>query len=195
MATRMSGLFQRASEDLSEASAAAPTLGPPRSRLQVERRMLGKEGRELVASPRVKAFLEALVFDGERVPEAAKAAGINVRRARWLLTHPAVLREQRRMIDVLRSGARARNIHLAITAVDRAMEPEATAARVKVGLEAARMIEGEEGGGSARVAGLQVPIVPGYQTVIRAELLAQDPADRALDITPARADDVQDAER
>uniref|UniRef100_A0A9E7ZN15 Uncharacterized protein n=1 Tax=Bosea sp. NBC_00436 TaxID=2969620 RepID=A0A9E7ZN15_9HYPH len=100
---------------------------------------------------------------GEKLDDAAKAAGLLVRRARRLMGDPAVRKEYLKRCDLLTEGERARN-HLLLTTIrDRGMQDGATAAQQKVSVEAARILagRGDEVSGGITINGGQ-NVIAGY---------------------------------
>lgn len=120
-----------------------------------------KAGRSILNLPKVQAFLDRMIFEGEDVKTAALAVGLRVRRARALLRNPAVRRAYTKGVVELRENERARNIHLAVRIRNDGMLDGATAASKKVALEAARYLDGETDGGGITINGGQ-NVIAGY---------------------------------
>lgn len=117
-------------------------------------------GRSVLSIPKVRAFLDRMV-EGDKLKDAAIAAGLRVNRARRLMSDPAVRRAFFREIEVLSESNRARNILLRETLRDRGLEPDAPAALAKVALEAARQLDGDEKQGGITINGGQ-NVIAGY---------------------------------
>lgn len=64
-------------------------------------------------TPRIRRVIDAIVFDGRTRNEAAQDEGITENAAYQALRKPAVLAYWNEQLKVLRSGARARNLHRA----------------------------------------------------------------------------------
>jgi hypothetical protein len=154
---------------------------------QAHRARVTDGGRTVLSIPKVQRFLEHMVL-GEKVPEAALAAGLHVKRARRLMADPTVRKEFLKRCDLLTEGERARN-HLLLTTIrDRGMTDGATAAQQKVSVEAARILagRGDEVSGGITINGGQ-NVIAGY--VIR--LPAQVEGPRQIRPQPSRdAEDV-----
>ncbi|MBN9438242.1 hypothetical protein [Bosea sp. (in: a-proteobacteria)] len=140
-------------------------------------------GRSVLSIPKVRKFLDLMV-EGDKLKDAAIAAGLRVNRARRLMSDPAVRKAFFREIEVLSESNRARNILLRETLRDRGLEPDAPAALAKVALEAARQLDGDDSQGGITINGGQ-NVIAGY--VIR--LPAQVEGPRA--ITNRSADDAK----
>lgn len=118
------------------------------------------KGRTVLAVPRVQTFIEKLV-EGQRMKDAAEAAGLRIRRAKNLLDSATVRREINRQLEVLRESNRGRNILLRETLRDRGLDPQAPAALAKVALEAARQLDGDDGSGSSTTVNVNT-VIAGY---------------------------------
>lgn len=109
---------------------------------QAHRARVSEGGRTVLDIPKVRAFLEHMLL-GEKLADAALAAGVRAGRARRLMGDPVVRREFLRRCELLSEGERARN-HLLLTTIrDRGIEKGATAAQQKVAVEAARLMAGD----------------------------------------------------
>ena len=117
-------------------------------------------GKTLLHSERVQKFIELMV-EGEELPEAAKQAGLRVKRARLIISDPAVRKYYFRQMEVLSESERARNILLRRTIRNRGLEPNAPAALTKVALEAARQLDGDDGSGSSTTVNVNT-VIAGY---------------------------------
>lgn len=115
--------------------------------VSTEPRINEAKGKTLLAIPRVRVFLEALA-NGTPHREAAKLAGLRSKRARQIIHDPVVRREFRSITSADMFLERPRNIAMAVSIRDRAMQPDASAAEKKAGLEAARYLDGEAESGS-----------------------------------------------
>lgn len=136
---------------------------------QAHRARVTDGGRTVLSIPKVQAFLEHMVL-GEKMPDAAKAAGVTVRRARRLMGDPAVRKEYLRRCDLLTEGERARN-HLLLTTIrDRGIKDDASAAQQKVSVEAARILagRGDEVSGGITINGGQ-NVIAGYVIDLRGD--------------------------
>lgn len=132
---------------------------------------INSSGKTLLTIPRVRQLLNLLI-EGERLEDAADKVGIRRHRARLIMRDPAVRRQFMREIEVLAESERARNILLRRTVRDRGLEAGATAATMKVALEAARALDGSEEGSGITINGGQ-NIIAGY--VIRLDGPAEGP--------------------
>lgn len=108
---------------------------------QAHRARVTDSGRTVLSIPKVQRFLEHMVL-GEKLPDAAKAAGLLVRRARRLMADPVFRKEWLRQCQLLEEGERPRNRLLLTTVRDRGLADGATAAQQKVSTEAARILNG-----------------------------------------------------
>lgn len=124
-------------------------------------------GRSVLSIPKVRAFLDRMV-EGDKLKDAAIAAGLRVNRARRLMSDPAVRKAFFREIEVLSESNRARNILLRETLRDRGLEPDAPAALAKVALEAARQLDGDEKQGGITINGGQ-NVIAGYVIDLRGD--------------------------
>ncbi|QEL21723.1 hypothetical protein FQV39_03375 [Bosea sp. F3-2] len=137
---------------------------------QAHRARVTDGGRTVLSIPKVQKFLEHIVL-GEKLSDAAQAAGVNVRRARRLMADPAVRKEYLRQCDLLTEGERARN-HLLLTTIrDRGLQDGASAAQQKVSTEAARILagRGDEVSGGVTINGGQ-NVIAGYVIDLRGEV-------------------------
>lgn len=154
---------------------------------QAHRARVTDGGSTVLSIPKVQCFLEHMVL-GEKLSEAAQAAGVNVRRARRLMADPAVRKEFLRQCQLLEEGERARNRLLLETVRDRGLADGASAAQQKVSTEAARILagRGDEVSGGITINGGQ-NVIAGY--VIKLDGPSAGP--RAIRTQPLReADDV-----
>ena len=142
-----------------------------------------KDGRSVLSIDRVKRFADLLI-EGEKFEEAARTAGLRLTRARRLMRYPEFRKHYFNQIEVINESERARNIRLRRVVRDRAMEDDAPAALVKVGLEAARQLDGDEKQGGLTINGGN-NVIAGY--VIRLPAPGEGP--RA--ITNRSADDAK----
>lgn len=117
-------------------------------------------GKTLLHSERVQKFIELMV-EGEELPEAAKQAGLRVKRARNIISDPAVRKYYFRQMEVLSESERARNILLRRTIRNRGLTPDAPAALAKVALEAARQLDGDDQQAGITINGGQ-NVIAGY---------------------------------
>lgn len=109
---------------------------------QAHRARVTDAGRTVLDIPKVRKFLEHMLL-GEKLTDAALAAGLRAGRARRLMADPAVRREFLRRCELLSEGEKARN-HLLLTTIrDRGIADGATAAQQKVSVEAARLMTGD----------------------------------------------------
>lgn len=107
----------------------------------------------------LRDYMTNLVGRGMTMEDAAKAAGVRIKRVRNLATHPEFVREYNKRVEILRASERARNIHKAIEVRDD--ETLKSPAGRKVQLDAAKWLHGEDGDSrvSARVS---VDLTLGY---------------------------------
>ena len=130
---------------------------PPTKRSELK---LGdKTGRSLLAVPRVRALIAALL-EGTPIKQAAKDCRMTPWRAKLILRDPVVRKEFFRGLEDLRESQRARNIHAAMKIRDAAFDDDATAATKKVALDAARYLDGDTGGSGGTT--VNVNVTPGY---------------------------------
>ena len=127
------------------------------------------KGKTILQVPRVSRFIELLVAGEHKFEDAAKEAGLRLKRARLIMTDPAIRRHYFQQCEVVSESERARNIRLRRTVRDRAMGPNAPAALVKVGLEAARQLDGDEKQGGLTINGGN-NVIAGYVVVIEGEV-------------------------
>ena len=155
---------------------------------QAHRARVTDGGRTVLSIPKVQKFLDHFVL-GEKLSEAAQAAGLNVRRARRLMADPAVRKEYLKRCDLLTEGERARN-HLLLTTIrDRGMQDGATAAQQKVSVEAARILAGR----GDEVTGGSGITINGGQNVIAGYVIKLDgPSAGPRVIRPSVSRDVED---
>lgn len=111
------------------------------------------KGKTILQVPRVSRFIELLVAGEHKFEDAAREAGLRLKRARLIMTDPAIRRHYFQQCEVVSESERARNIRLRRVVRDRAMAGDAPAALVKVGLEAARQLDGDENQGGLTING------------------------------------------
>lgn len=126
------------------------------------------KGKTLLQVDRVARFIEALV-DGEKFVDAAKLAGLRVKRARLIMTDPAVRKHYFRQLEVINESERARNILLRRTIRDRGIQADAPAALAKVALEAARQLDGDDSAPGLTINGNN-NVIAGYVIDLRGEV-------------------------
>lgn len=146
----------------------------PRALALARARRRPKKGTGLTR--RVKAAIDALVFEGQGIEGAAAAGSIGTRALRAALLKPHVLSYYREQIAALREGERAANIRTAVEIRDSALLRK-SAAGMKVRLAAAAQLDADlidnRGGINIGVnVGVNVE-TPGY--VIRLERKADRP--------------------
>jgi hypothetical protein len=152
------------------ASSTPPT---PSKRIQ----FTDQGGKTLLASDRVQALLDALIL-GESMMDAARAAGIRVKRARRYLYDPIIRKEYLKRLAEVTNAEKARNLALLLSIRDKGMDPNAKPAQQKVALEAVRMIEGEGEGSNIHIHGGSVQINGGSGYVI--DLSGEKAAPKAI---------------
>ncbi|MGO4668768.1 hypothetical protein [Bosea sp. 2RAB26] len=106
---------------------------------------------------------------GEKITDAALAAGLRANRARRLMADPAVRRELLRRCEALAEGEKPRNQLLMKTIRDRGLQDGATAAQQKVSLEAVRLMSGEAEKSGITINGGQ-NVIAGYVIDLRGEV-------------------------
>lgn len=79
---------------------------------------LRKEKKEIVLTPKNKAAIEAMVFDGLKRPAAAELVGLTDHALRTALTKPHVLAYLNEQMEVLRTSGRPRALHTMIDLLD-----------------------------------------------------------------------------
>ncbi|MBY0361227.1 MAG: hypothetical protein K2X45_04915 [Phreatobacter sp.] len=108
-----------------------------------------------------REVVDYLISTGERPARAAEALGITRGYISRLLTLPKVRAYYDAELEALRTSGRARRVHLLEKTVDKAMEPDATAAMMRVGLEVVKHLDGP--GEAARGTSVNIAIaIPGY---------------------------------
>lgn len=125
-------------------------------------------GRSVLSIPKVRAFIDRMV-EGDKLKDAAIAAGLRVSRARRLMSYPDVRKAFFRELEVLSESNRARNILLRETLRDRGLQPDAPAALAKVALEAARQLDGDDGNGSSTTLNVNT-VIAGYVIDLRGDV-------------------------
>lgn len=80
--------------------------------------LLRKEKKEPVVTDKQRAAIHAMVFEGQKRPDAAKAAGMHDESLRLALTKPNVLAYLNQQIEVLRTSGRPRALHTMIDLLD-----------------------------------------------------------------------------
>lgn len=140
------------------------------------------EGKELLADPRVETLLDRLINHGDRLQEAADAAGLRHNRARRILQDRTVRARFLAEVDGLKIAERARNVHAIIAIRDKADDPAAKSADRKNAMEAVRYLDGEPEGGNIVINGGQ-NVIAGY--VVKLDAAAAAPR------LGARADQVE----
>ena len=79
---------------------------------------LKKEKKEIVLTPKNKAAVEAMVFEGRKRADAAELVGLTDHALRTALTKPHVLAYLNECMEVLRTGGRPRALHTMIELLD-----------------------------------------------------------------------------
>ena len=79
---------------------------------------LRKEKKEPVVTEKQRAAIHAMVFEGQKRPDAAKTAGMHDETLRLALTKPNVLAYLNEQIEVLRTSGRPRALHTMIDLLD-----------------------------------------------------------------------------
>ena len=77
-----------------------------------------KQKTEIVLTPKNKAAIEAMVFDGLKRPAAAELVGLTDHALRTALTKPHVLAYLNEQMEVLRTSGRPRALHTMIDLLD-----------------------------------------------------------------------------
>lgn len=126
-----------------------------------------EQSRSILRVPRVSRFID-LIVEGEKFDDAAKKAGLRLKRARGIMTHPDVRKHYFRQLEVINESERARNILLRRTLRDRGVEPNAPAALAKVALEAARQLDGDDERTGITINGGQ-NVIAGYVIDLRGD--------------------------
>jgi hypothetical protein len=80
--------------------------------------LLRKEKKEPVVTDKQRAAIHAMVFEGQKRPDAAKTAGMHDETLRLALTKPNVLAYLNEQIEVLRTSGRPRALHTMIDLLD-----------------------------------------------------------------------------
>ncbi|QPZ93569.1 hypothetical protein GYN07_20910 [Rhizobium leguminosarum bv. viciae 248] len=79
---------------------------------------LRKEKKEPVVTDKQRAAIHAMVFEGQKRPDAAKTAGMHDESLRLALTKPNVLAYLNQQMEVLRTSGRPRALHTMIDLLD-----------------------------------------------------------------------------
>ena len=114
-----------------------------------------KEPRAAGLSPRVKAAVEKMVFEGLKRPAAAEAVGLADATLRAALGAPLVLRYLTEQMEVLRTSVRPR-------ALQRIAELSDGAASEKVALDASKYLDSNGASSSGVTVNVGIGITPGY---------------------------------
>lgn len=93
-----------------------------------------KQKKEIVLTPKNKAAIEAMVFEGLKRSEAAELVGLTDHALRTALTKPHVLAYLNDQIEVLRTSGRPRALHKMIGLLDAKTE--------RIQFEAAKYLDG-----------------------------------------------------
>lgn len=80
--------------------------------------LLRKEKKAIAVTDKQRAAIHAMVFEGLKRPDAAKAAGMHDESLRVALTKPHVLAYLNEQIEVLRTSGRPRALHTMINLLD-----------------------------------------------------------------------------
>lgn len=96
---------------------------------------LRREKKEISLTPAVKTAIEAMVYEGQKRPEAAATAGLKDDSLRKALTKPEALAFLNECMEVLRTSGRPRALRKMIELVD-----EAKTERIQ--FEAAKYLDG-----------------------------------------------------
>lgn len=109
-------------------------------------------------TPRVQAAIKAMVWDGLKMTDAAKAVSLTPSALSQALMKAAVKEALKREIEVFRTGARASNFSIALDIRDDKEQPG------KTRLEAARYLDGDSGKPGVQV-NIGLNVTPGYTVV------------------------------
>jgi hypothetical protein len=108
-----------------------------------------------------REVVDYLVDTGERPARAAEATGTSPGYISRMLTQPKVRAYYDAALEARRISHRARRVHFMEKTIDKAMEPDATAAIMRVGLEVVKHLDGP--GEAARGTSVNIAIaIPGY---------------------------------
>lgn len=119
-----------------------------------------------------QAFIDAMVFDGLKLEEAAQAAGMTTRNAYYLTERPEIARLLQKREQVLRTSMRPRALHRAAAVSEQSTNLNAAVAALKLILG-----DGSEQQGPM----VQVNVTPGY-VIDCSAALARGP--QTIDVTP-----------
>ena len=100
-------------------------------------------------------LVESMVFSGKNRQEAAAEVGLSDRAARYALSNPAVMKEYRTGLQILRESEKPKSVH-------RLTELRDQSESLKVALDASKFLASDEPNGPAIHVGLNVNIQPGY---------------------------------
>ena len=127
------------------------TLPEIRAERVQERRDLEARMRKPSFNEKIERWLDLQVLEGKGWQDAAKEAGIKVRTARRIPGHPRIAQAMQERAQMMRTSEGPKNVLLATKVRDKGLADEATAATMKVALEAARYLDGDEGRGGVTV--------------------------------------------
>jgi hypothetical protein len=141
---------------------------------------------KLTVSGKLKVALDAMLYDGSRRADAAKAAGITDHSLRTALRKPHVARYYNEGLVVLRESERARNIKRLTEIRDKADNMPAVQAIKELELTPEQARAGTHGGPRSGYIIDLSPDPPGVTIVIRHDAPAQPPQPDMVDVTPPR---------
>lgn len=142
--------------DQRHAPIRAPGRPPVKQRIHPPERAL---------TPRVRRAIALMVDEGLSRKDAASQAGLTDHALYSAFCKPAVVAHFNKLLEVLRTGERARNLLTGVRLRD-------SAGSEKVQLEAAKWLHGESGPASVQV-NVGVQVTPGYVLDLREEARGQ----------------------
>lgn len=143
-------------------------------------------------SANVRAGLDIMVAEGLKRSDAAARVGISDSALYQALRKTEVLGYYNEQLALLRGSEAARNTHALLTIRDRAMEPRASAAFARAGVEAVKTLEAaREGRPNLTV---NVNVTPGYAIEFGRPRVIEHVSDEVISVADHRADDLFEAD-
>jgi hypothetical protein len=118
----------------------------------------GRSRRNAVTG-KLKAALDAMVWEGLKRNDAAKAAGLAESSLRFALRKPHVLAYYRAECDALRNSIKARNLHRLDTIADDSKNDQARVAAIKVIEQISDVADQHQRPGEAQSPGVVIQII------------------------------------
>lgn len=141
---------------------------------------LRREKKEIALTPAVKTAIEAMVYEGQKRPDAAATAGLKDDSLRKALTKPEALAFLNECMEVLRTSARPRALRKMVDLLDAKTE--------RIQFESAKYLDGMDrpthAVGATQVnvqVNNNVSVTPGYVIDLTGDAAAQ-PGDQIRDL-------------